>query len=322
MGRDVLARMRRYRIEPKAFVDNRATGVVDGLPVFTPDEAIHRYPSATVVVASLLGEYELREQLKAVGFRSVMTLSQLHYDLPHLVSAPYLDGAWESWREAPKIEWADEESQLVYAGILEYRQTRDVGVMAALKSTHPQYFPEFVDVGDTVADCGAYDGDTFRSMRRVRPDAMPAYYGFEPDPTNYAKLVECSRGYPSPFVAIQAGVGEREVTMGFEANGGLDSTFTPNGSAQIPVDTLDRFFSHHPPPTFIKMDIEGMEPAALRGASGLIKQHCPTLAICVYHEPRHLWEIPQLITQLNPHYQLTLRHYSTNMSETVMYAVA
>jgi hypothetical protein len=51
-------------------------------------------------------------------------------------------------------------------------------------------------------------------------------------------------------------------------------------------------------PNLIKMDIEGAEYAALWGARQLIAEHRPGLAICLYHRPEHLWQIPLLVRQL------------------------
>lgn len=73
--------------------------------------------------------------------------------------------------------------------------------------------------------------------------------------------------------------------------------------------------------TFIKMDIEGAELAALRGAEKIIREQRPRLAICVYHKPEDIWEIPSLILSCNPDYRLYLRHYSITETETVLYAI-
>jgi len=73
--------------------------------------------------------------------------------------------------------------------------------------------------------------------------------------------------------------------------------------------------------TFITMDIEGSELAALRGAENTIKRDRPKLAISVYHKPDDLIEIPRYILSLVPEYRLYLRHYSNLHTETVLYAV-
>jgi hypothetical protein len=69
------------------------------------------------------------------------------------------------------------------------------------------------------------------------------------------------------------------------------------------------------------MDIEGAEEEALRGAEGLLRADAPKLAISVYHRAADLWRLPLLIKGLQKHYRLYLRHYSSEIVDTVCYAV-
>ena len=73
--------------------------------------------------------------------------------------------------------------------------------------------------------------------------------------------------------------------------------------------------------TFIKMDIEGAEKKALEGAKNIIEKHQPKMAICIYHEPEHIWEIPLYIKKLVPDYKIYIRHYQMDEYETVCYAI-
>lgn len=73
--------------------------------------------------------------------------------------------------------------------------------------------------------------------------------------------------------------------------------------------------------SFIKMDIEGAEMEALKGAAELIRRRRPDLAICTYHSISDLFEIPLYIHSLVPEYRLYLRHHTPVFCETVCYAV-
>jgi hypothetical protein len=72
----------------------------------------------------------------------------------------------------------------------------------------------------------------------------------------------------------------------------------------------------------IKMDIEGAEFEALKGAESLIKKKKPRLAVCVYHKPEDIIDIPFYINSIEPEYKFFIRHNClVNLTETVLYAV-
>ena len=73
-------------------------------------------------------------------------------------------------------------------------------------------------------------------------------------------------------------------------------------------------------PNLLKMDIEGAEPDALEGAAELIRRFQPGLAIAVYHQYRHLWEIPLLLQRWLPRHRYFLRAHAHNSFEVVLYA--
>lgn len=73
--------------------------------------------------------------------------------------------------------------------------------------------------------------------------------------------------------------------------------------------------------TFIKMDIEGSESEALKGAKDTITTYKPRLAISIYHKPEDILELPEIILSYRPDYQFYMRHYSLGAPDTVLYAV-
>lgn len=70
---------------------------------------------------------------------------------------------------------------------------------------------------------------------------------------------------------------------------------------------------------FIKLDVEGSEMAALKGASGTIRKFKPKLGISVYHKPNDIFELPLYINENYPDYKIYMDHYTTHDGETVMY---
>ena len=70
----------------------------------------------------------------------------------------------------------------------------------------------------------------------------------------------------------------------------------------------------------VKMDIEGAELKALEGAQNTIMNYKPKLAICIYHKPEDLWEIPLLIQSWVPDYKFYVRHYGERFYGTILFA--
>ncbi|EOS66974.1 FkbM family methyltransferase [Oscillibacter sp. 1-3] len=95
-----------------------------------------------------------------------------------------------------------------------------------------------------------------------------------------------------------------------------------DGEIVVPVATIDEIVEkENPKVTMIKMDIEGSELEALKGAKKTIQRNKPKLAICIYHKPEDMLEIPLYIKSLVPEYKLYVRHHSNSNVETVLYAV-
>lgn len=79
--------------------------------------------------------------------------------------------------------------------------------------------------------------------------------------------------------------------------------------------------------TLINMDIEGAELETLEGSKNIIIQQKPVLAICAYHIPSDLVDMPLYIKSLSKDYHIFFRKYASTfrnkfrVAELVMYAV-
>jgi hypothetical protein len=100
---------------------------------------------------------------------------------------------------------------------------------------------------------------------------------------------------------------------------GPGSSISPTGQAEIEVVRLDDEVRE--PITFFKLDIEGAECEALKGAAGHIRSETPAMAVCIYHHQQDFWRIPFQVLEYNDRYKLYVRHYSEGVNETVMFFV-
>lgn len=176
--------------------------------------------------------------------------------------------------------------------------------------------------GEVFIDCGAADGvDTWRFLRKAGIDSSS--YMIEPLKSNVELLQKKFYGVENCHI-IQAGVWSRNGILYFsEGEGSFSGRIIEqpsNNCEDVKVIAIDEL-NIKEKITYIKMDIEGSELEALHGAEKTIVKDKPKLAICVYHKPEHLYEIPLYIKKLVPEYKLYLRHYANYDCETVLYAV-
>lgn len=94
-------------------------------------------------------------------------------------------------------------------------------------------------------------------------------------------------------------------------------------AVEIPTLSLDDYFLEKKIPRidFVKMDIEGAELDALKGAEELIKKYRPILAISIYHKPEDYYQIIEYINSLSLGYRFYLDHFTIHLEETILFAV-
>jgi FkbM family methyltransferase len=219
--------------------------------------------------------------------------------------------------------WEDESSQSLYLALLTQRIKGDYSILPRPDQAH-QYFPPTIPSWNyplRFVDCGAYDGDTLLFMKKNKIPVEDVI-AFEPDSKIFLKLSQFSRSeWNSSAILFPCGVHSTTTQMHFTSDGGEGGKVSASGDSIIQVVSLDDVvFGFHP--NLIKMDIEGAEVDGLLGARKIIERDRPGLAICVYHEPQHLWQIPLMINQWNLGYKFYLRSHAFNGFDTVMYAIA
>ena len=175
--------------------------------------------------------------------------------------------------------------------------------------------------GDTVIDCGAHVGVFSRYALRRGAGRVIA---IEPAPGNLACLEtnlaeEISAGRVS---VVRAGVWNEQTQLTFfhfDKNPAQDSFFrkSSNGTKleRVQVFPLDEIVEQLglERVDFIKMDIEGSERLALRGARRTIARFKPRMAICSYHFDDDAKVIPAIVKGIEPSYQIHAKDLATNV---------
>lgn len=214
----------------------------------------------------------------------------------------------------------DDFSRYTLDKVVEYRKTHNIHVLKDI-IVQPQYFQKDIfDLGkdEVFIDGGAYVGDTIQDFIKIGGGQYKAIYAWEPDTDNLKQMKKRLHQYKNINI-VPCGLWDQKDELGFTQGENATAKISSEATNKIKVDSIDNVCADEQV-TLIKMDIEGSEQKALRGAVSVIKRDKPKLAICIYHSPEDLYEIPFWIKSVVPEYKLYIRHHSDTGAETVVYA--
>lgn len=338
LGRKMARALRACGWNLLGFADNSSAKwgtQVEGVPVFSPQEAIARGGASVCFVVSIwqgLGSHRFRhtrQQLLDLGANHVVHAGHLGWRLPEAL-LPYYS------MDHPRRMVENRDAVLRAMDLWQDGRSRDLFIRLALWRLNLDFdlFPEPDEreeylaqelfparEGELLIDGGAFDGDTAARFLDLWPFRDAVVHAFEPDPHNILKFEARFKNHPerdrirlSPL-ALSASEGQ----IAFDTEGTDASAANPESATLVPCSTLDKLF-RDTPFSFLKLDIEGAEMDALRGGASVIQKNRPRLAICVYHCQAHLWEIPNFVHGLLPDSRLSLVNHGVEGWDVVMYA--
>lgn len=202
-------------------------------------------------------------------------------------------------------------------------------VQLGVTDTESQYFDEIMNFteNEVFVDAGAFDGATSVLFANKLKGKYKKIFLIEPDPSNIEKINNnlCFTSLNNTSI-LNYGLWDKRENLKFttscnEASKVIetDSHLEQNDFDIVSCDSLDNLLNGELV-TYIKMDIEGAELKGLMGARNTIEKYKPKLAISIYHKAEDIIELPLYIKELVPEYKLYLRHHSSSLSETVLYA--
>ncbi len=330
--------MKNYDYRPIAVLDRayQKGMLYEGIPAFHPNEykPSKKAKTESIVIISIGNQDyypEIFQQLKIMGFLNILLLRDI-YEIHNLFDNPpelreegfaYYQRNKAAIMAAYNI-FADNESRELYARSMGIHMQR-IPVPLPARPRHEQYFPTDIPLKqgyNRFINCGSYDGDVIRLLNQTI-GKVKEIVCFEPEPDIYQKLVEYLSTHKHKLadriMALPCALHSHEEQMPFLSGTGLGSRISPEGKIKVQTVALDHILPGFKP-TFICMDVEGVEPDVLLGAESMLRKTQPDLGICLYHSPNHLWEIPLYLHNLNLGYRLYLRNYTSFTTETVLYA--
>jgi FkbM family methyltransferase len=148
----------------------------------------------------------------------------------------------------------------------------------------------------------------------------------EPDPANHAALRANVARLPAAASALieslECAVDATSGTASFSEQANVGSMLSASGGTAVRTVSVDDLLAgRRAERIYVKMDVEGAEAGAIRGAERTIRERAPFLAVSVYHRPNDLWEVPRLIAALNDEYRFMLRSHGADGADLTAYAV-
>ena len=322
-------------VKVKGMLDKNAVKICKE-DVFLPEDYIVEKSNKSVTVLITLCQ-SIKSVEKIVSYLNSLGYKKIVYDY-HLMGC-FCDFSMYQQEEVflseheEKIKMvysmlADEHSKEIFCACLKHYVTNNV--YDTLESVNGcQYFDVDIPFSKGYAsfvDCGAYNGDTLTNLVDLKE--CKTYIGFEPDMRNFQELEECinlidESQKPEEILLYPCALSDKNEYLSFamEEESKSSSHIKTRGGQCVTVfgvkldDVLKRKKID-----FIKMDIEGAEIHALKGAKNIISIQNPDLAICVYHKVTDIWEIPIMLKEMCNKYSFYLRTYSPGAGETVLYA--
>jgi len=331
MGGIYLDLCKRNKIEVLAFADNNQAKVgkkIRSKNIISVSELV-KFPKATQIIITSIYDEEILSQLRNIGFIHIWPHSFFSTLYPQKFNNLYWQNSLDDiYMNKDKILacfdlFKDKLSKKTFLELIKYRLFLKRRFIKKIRQPkEKEYFDKDImnlTKNEIFIDGGAYDGDTIKIFRRITKNNYSAIYAFEPDRHLFQKLKQYVERLNDKRIKIYSqGLGEKEANLKFSNDATLGSRITKKGHLTIQVVPLKRVINKA---TFIKLDIEGAEKEALRGAKKIITKNKPKLAICVYHKSTDLWKIPLLLKRYVSGYTFYLRHYSPFLYGTVYYAV-
>lgn len=162
--------------------------------------------------------------------------------------------------------------------------------LGSYEKSNRRYLERIIRPNQVVYDVGAHVGFyTLLFSRLVEPGGH--VYSFEPLPTNLVYLqhhVDSNRLRNVSIVGSAVGSSDGSCWLTVVESQTAMAHVASAGEFRVEQITLDTFVSRgHPPPDFMKIDVEGAEVDVLKGSKDILEIHRPPLYLAAHGPERY-----------------------------------
>ena len=278
-----------------------------GYPVTSFEEALQKFGADSIVLLAFGTHREdVLQTIRGIASRTEFYAP----DLPvageglfdqayHVAHAQQLQAVFE--------RLANEQSRKVFQDVISYKLSGKIEYLANCETPAADNWALLAPSADkTYVDLGAYTGDTVLDYLAACSDPCdPSILAVEPEPRNFRKLKETvAAAGLTRCRCVQAVIGDATGMAEISKGAGRGSRSTK--TVPVCAETLDHLLNGARA-DILKMDVEGSEAAAIRGAAFTIQKYRPAMLIAAYHRTEDLWAIPQQVLALRADYRVFLR---------------
>lgn len=327
----------KYRsdVEVTSFIDSRKKGSIDNKPIYTPKELSSIKDKFDFMIVSTRSDCTI---IDAVLFyydinyiRIPQNLLKLYQFIPSKVETVlnFLDS------KADK----DLFSKLLKARITnnteEIKQyVLDTHNITSDRKRTIKHYTSYInyDAIETIIEGGMFNGlntvifkKLFKNLKKVY--AFELIYDDVKNPT-LDPIIQSMQELEIVPLALWSKKTQLEFTENVAKpySSGINPTYNRNDSERtftVDAISIDEYIQKYNinKIDFIKMDIEGAETEALKGAESCLTKHRPQLAISIYHSNNDMLNIPIYLNKILKDYVFKIGQYSPDNDETILYAI-
>jgi len=294
------------------FVRNRSFA---GIPVISYSEAKARFGYMTVLLCFGTHLEPVIENIKRIDREQDLYAPDLPIAGGGIFDAEYCKEHKSDFVDIMDL-LADRKSREVLSGVINYKLSGKLNYLFDIETSVEDNYA-LLDLGpdESYVDLGAYNGDTIELFLNCAGGDCKSIIAMEPEKRNFRKLSNYCEGLNMENVFLyNMAASSGPAVLEFQKGSGRGGQANTGKTIEIPADSVDNIIAKlaeegrdiHP--TFIKMDLEGMEEEALKGAENTIKNDKPKMLVSAYHRNSDLFNLPKKVLAMNPSYKVYLRH--------------